>query len=69
MPTSKSSRYQVLAEELELILEELRSGSLDLESAAVQYKKGILIADEMAKLLTETENIVRKIGSADKNKK
>ena len=53
--------YKKLSSELDEILENLRSGDLDIEESIQLYEKGNKIVAELEKYLKESENIVKKI--------
>lgn len=65
MPTKKFSFEKKLTE-LEQILSHLENVDIELEKSLEEYKKGMAIADELKKYLTEFENKVKILTKEEK---
>ncbi len=53
--------YHKMSQELDLLLEELQSGDLDIDQAVIKYERGMQILEEMETYLKTAENKVKKI--------
>ena len=61
MATQKKLSYQKLNAELDVILDELQGGELDIDAAVKKYERGMAIVKELQKYLKEAENTVKKV--------
>jgi exodeoxyribonuclease VII small subunit len=55
--------YETLKNELDSILDDLQSGSLDIDQALEKYKRGLELVKELEKYLDTAENTVRELKS------
>lgn len=53
--------YETLQNELDSILDDLQSGSLDIDQALEKYKRGLELVKELEKYLDTAENTVREL--------
>ncbi len=61
MSTAPSFDFQKLNAELEQILEELQSESMDIDKAINLYERGMYIVEQLQNYLKEAKNKVTKI--------
>lgn len=60
----KKLNYQGLNDELEVILSQLQSGSLDIDEALDAYERGQVIVKELQDFLKKAENKIKKLPPA-----
>jgi exodeoxyribonuclease VII small subunit len=56
--------YTALSEELDLILNQLQTGELDIDDSVRLYERGMKIVKQLENYLVTAENRVKKIKSA-----
>ena len=61
MPEPKKQQLGTLLKQLEKIVDELSSDTIDLEDSVKKYEQGLRIASEVKKQLQHVENKVEKI--------
>ena len=61
MATQKKLSYQKLNAELDVILDELQGGELDIDEAVKKYERGMAIVKELQTYLKTAENTVKKV--------
>jgi exodeoxyribonuclease VII small subunit len=59
-PPSKPG-YEELRQELDAILDDLQSGTLDIDQALTKYKRGLELVKQLEKYLDSAENTVREL--------
>ena len=53
--------YETLRRELDGILDDLQSGSLDIDQALEKYRRGLELVKRLEKYLDKAENTVREL--------
>jgi exodeoxyribonuclease VII small subunit len=53
--------YHDLTSKLDVLLSELQSGQLDIDTALKKYEEGILIVGQLEKQLKTAENTINKL--------
>ncbi len=59
--STKKPGYEELRRELDTILDDLQSGSLDIDQALEKYKRGLELVKQLEKYLDTAENTVREL--------
>jgi exodeoxyribonuclease VII small subunit len=57
----KQPDYEELRRELDSILDDLQSGSLDIDQALERYKRGLELVKQLEKYLDKAENTVSEL--------
>ncbi|HEX5744056.1 MAG TPA: exodeoxyribonuclease VII small subunit [Candidatus Saccharimonadales bacterium] len=57
----KRPDYEELRRELDSILDDLQSGSLDIDQALEKYKRGLELVGQLEKYLDKADNTVREL--------
>ncbi len=63
---AQKESFEQKVQKLEQILEKLENGDIELEKSLEEYKKGVLLADELIKYLNEFENKIQIIRNEEK---
>ncbi len=61
--------YQKLTSELDIVLDELQSGTLSLDDAIARYEKGMQLVSDIQEQLKLAENKITKIQASFKEEK
>lgn len=59
--TRKQPHYEELRSELDSVLDDLQSGSLDIDQALEKYERGLELVKQLEKYLDNAENTVREL--------
>ena len=58
--TKSKTDYQLLNNELQIILEDLQTGELSIDEALSRFERGQVIVKELQSYLTQAENKIKK---------
>jgi exodeoxyribonuclease VII small subunit len=58
---AKDINYRQLSQELEMIIDQLQSGDLDIDQAIKQYEQGMNLIEQLQSYLKDAENKVTKV--------